>query len=249
MKHALITGGAKRIGAAIAKDLAQNGFDVAIQYSSSKDEAAELVDSLNEFGVNASAIQSDLLKAGAAQSLFAEASGKLGTIDLLINNASVFEADEVGDFNEDLWDKHQTIHLKVPSILCSQMAAQRGLNDGLVVNIIDQRVLRLNPAFYTYTLSKAGLWTATRTMAQSLAPRIRVNGIGPGPTMPNARQRQEDFQRQIDGLLLKRGPELEEFGETVRYLYRTKSVTGQMIALDGGQHLAWETPDIAGIPE
>ena len=129
------------------------------------------------------------------------------------------------------------------------MAAQQALNDGSVVNIIDQRVLRLNPSFYTYTLSKAGLWTATRTMAQSLAPRIRVNAIGPGPTMPNSRQREEDFQRQIDGLLLQRGPKLEEFGETVRYLYRTKSVTGQMIALDGGQHLAWETPDIAGIPE
>ena len=248
-KRALITGGAKRIGAAIAEDLARNGFDVAVQYVSSQEDASELVQHLRQLGVNAVALGADLLEPHAAETLFQKAIEQLGSIDLLINNASIFDADELADLNEALWEKHMTIHLKVPSLLASEMAKQKHLNDGLIVNIIDQRVLRLNPNFYSYTLSKSGLWAATRTMAQSLAPTIRVNAIGPGPTLKNARQTEKDFQQQIDGLLLKRGPTLDEFGETIRYLYHAKSVTGQMIVLDGGQHLAWQTPDISGISE
>src|SRR5690606_8704885 len=121
--------------------------------------------------------------------------------------------------------------------------------DGLIVNIIDQRVWRLSPRYFSYTLSKSALWTATQTMAQALAPRIRVNAIGPGPTLRNARQDESDFTQQVEALLLKKGPDLAEFGETIRYLWQAHSVTGQMIALDGGQHLAWQTPDVAGIVE
>jgi NAD(P)-dependent dehydrogenase (short-subunit alcohol dehydrogenase family) len=142
------------------------------------------------------------------------------------------------------------VHVRAPSLLISRFAAQMPDDvQGLVVNIIDQRVWRLNPRFYSYTLSKAALWTATQTLAQALAPRIRVNAIGPGPTLKGSRQTEADFAAQIDGLILKAGPMLTEFGRTIRFLFDTPSITGQMIALDGGQHLAWQTPDVAEIME
>ena len=249
MKTALVTGGARRIGAAIATDLARNGFNVAIQFASSESEAEELAFELRENGVDVVALEADLLDADECAALFRQANESLGTIDLLVNNASIFEDDSIHSFDAELFDKHFSIHLKAPSLLASAMAAQKQLHNGLIINMIDQRVLRLNPNFYTYTLSKSALWTATRTLAQELAPRIRVNAIGPGPTLKNARQTPEDFKRQVDGTLLQTTPSLDAFGETIRYLYNARSVTGQMIALDGGQHLAWETPDIAGIPE
>jgi NAD(P)-dependent dehydrogenase (short-subunit alcohol dehydrogenase family) len=162
----------------------------------------------------------------------------------------VFEDDDVSRFDEALFDLHFAIHLKAPAILAEAMA--NGLpegREGLIVNIIDQRVWKLTPRFFSYTLSKSALWTATQTMAQALAPRIRVNAIGPGPTLANDRQQPDDFDKQAASVLLGRGPELSEFGATVRYLYQARSVTGQMIALDGGQHLAWETPDASGVGE
>ncbi len=248
-KTALVTGGAKRIGAAICTDLARNGFNLAIQYTSSGKDAKAMAASYQKAGLKAAAIRADLSSADAAVGLFSEAKDLLGPIDLVVNNASVFEPDSVLDFDEHQFDLHMALHLKSPARLAAALAAQPELDTGLVVNMIDQRVLRLNPNFFSYTLSKAGLWTATRTMAQGLAPKVRVNAIGPGPTLQNARQTPEDFARQVGSLILKKGPELEEFGRTIRYLYDTRSITGQMIALDGGQHLAWETPDIVGIPE
>lgn len=249
MKTALVTGAARRIGAAIALDLAKNGYNVAIQYASSENEAENLADDLRQHGVDTVALEADLLVAEECSLLFRQAKDALGPIDLLVNNASIFDDDHVTEFNQEIWDRHFAIHVKAPSILAGEFANQKELESGLVVNMIDQRVLRLNPNFHSYTLSKSALWTATRTLAQNLAPRIRVNAIGPGPTLQNARQTSDDFSRQVDGLLLKNTPELEEFGRTIRFLYETKSITGQMIALDGGQHLAWETPDIVGIPE
>ncbi len=149
-----------------------------------------------------------------------------------------------------MFDRHFDLHVKAPSFLAQDFAAQLPQDEeGLIVNIIDERVWKLTPRFYSYTLSKAALWAATRTMAQTFAPRIRVNAIGPGPTLPNARQTAQDFARQSEGLLLRRGPDLSEFGATIRYLWTAKSVTGQMIALDGGQHLAWETRELLGIAE
>ena len=248
MKTALVTGGARRIGAAIVADLAQNGFNVAIHAVSSKEAAEKLCDLALKQGVKACSVSGDLTDPQAVRRVFTTASDALGPIDLLINNASVFHDDSAENFNEQIWDAHFALHLKAPVILASEMN-QQGLTDGLIVNMIDQRVLRLNPNFFSYTLSKSALWTATRTMAQSFAPHLRVNAIGPGPTLQNERQNPEDFNRQIEGLLLKRGPELGEFGSTIRYLYENKSITGQLIALDGGQHLAWETPDISGIVE
>ncbi|MEM7289787.1 MAG: SDR family oxidoreductase [Pseudomonadota bacterium] len=249
MKTALITGAARRIGAAMAIDLAKNGFNVAIQYTSSEKEAESLATSLRDYGVDSVAIEANLLLGDECVSLFSQARETLGTIDCLINNASIFEDDRVTDFDESLWDQHFGLHLKAPSILIGEFAKQNMLEHGLVVNMIDQRVRRPNPQFYSYTLSKSALWTATRTLAQQLAPNIRVNAIGPGPTLRNARQDEADFEKQVDGLILKRGPELDEFGATVRYLYYNRSITGQMIALDGGQHLGWETPDVVGINE
>ena len=168
---------------------------------------------------------------------------------MLVNNASAFEPDSARAPDWSAWQRHFDLHLRAPAQLAAAFARQKGVDGGSIVNMIDQRVLRLNPRFYSYTLSKSALWTATRTMAQEFAPKIRVNAISPGPTLPNLRQGTADFRRQIAGLPLKRGPALAEFGRTVRFLHETPSITGQMIALDGGQHLAWETPDIADISE
>ncbi|MBB4102712.1 SDR family oxidoreductase [Allorhizobium borbori] len=247
---ALVTGGAKRIGKAIVEGLASQGFAVAIHANGSFDEAQELAGTLNRAGYRAAAVGADLQNLAETSSLIARATDLVGPIDLLVNNASTFRNDEATAFDAESFDAHFAVHVRAPSILAAAFAAALPEDrHGLIVNIIDQRVWALNPRFYSYTLSKAALWTATQTLAQALAPRIRVNAIGPGPTMKSDRQDPADFQAQVDGVILKRGPALAEFARTVRFLYDTPSITGQMIALDGGQHLAWETPDVAGISE
>lgn len=246
----LITGGARRIGRTIALDLAAHGFAVVIHHNESGEEAEALASVINRDGGFARVVQADLTDPTAAASLVDKAVEAVGRIGIVVNNASIFEDDSVTDFTLDRFDRHFALHLKAPLQIAQAFARYAGGDmDALIVNMIDQRVWRPNPRFFTYTLSKAALWMATKTMAQALAPNIRVNAIGPGPTLANDRQSPEDFQRQIRGLLLQRGPELPEFGATIRYLWETPSITGQMIALDGGQHLAWETPDIAGIAE
>ncbi|MGO7209797.1 SDR family oxidoreductase [Rhizobium ruizarguesonis] len=250
LRSALITGAAKRIGRAIAEDLAANGFSVAIHANGSIGEAEELVAELRRKGYRAIALQADLTDIGETGALVAKASEALGPLDLLVNNASVFQHDSARSFNAATWALHFDLHVRAPSILAAAFAQQMPAEAaGLIVNIIDQRVWALRPSFYSYTLSKSALWTATQTLAQALAPRIRVNAIGPGPSMPSERQAMEDFQAQVAALILQRGPALEEFGQTIRFLYDTPSITGQMIALDGGQHLAWQTPDVAEITE
>lgn len=247
---ALITGGARRIGRAIAEGLASQGFAVAIHAHNSLDEAQALADALGRAGARAAAVDANLHDVESTAGLVEKAARALGPVDLLVNNASVFRADEAGVFDTETFEAHFSVHVRAPSILAAAFAAALPANrDGLIVNIIDQRVWALTPRFYSYTLSKAALWTATQTMAQAFAPRIRVNAIGPGPTLRSPRQDEEAFRAQVAAVPLKRGPELEEFARTIRFLYDTPSVTGQMIALDGGQHLAWETPDVAGISE
>ena len=247
---ALVTGGARRIGAAIARDLAAGGFAVAIHYNGAREEAELLVADIEAGGGRAALVEADLTDMAATDGVIAAAQAALGPVQLLVNNASVFDDDAADDFEWEVWDRHFALHLKTPALLARRMAGAlpRG-QDGLVVNIIDQRVWRPTPKFFSYTLSKSALWAATRTMAQAYAPRIRVNAIGPGPTLANERQTEDDFARQVDGLILRRGPGLAEFGATIRYLWQARSVTGQMIALDGGQHLSWQTPDIYGIAE
>ena len=250
LKTALVTGGARRIGKAIVSVLSAAGFSVAIHYHGSDREARELVKNLNDAGGKVAGVRADLTDMRAVDGLLHEAASAIGPIGLLVNNASIFNPDELDDFSWEHWDRHFAVHLKAPVELSRRFAEAlpRG-EDGLIVNMIDQRVWKLSPRTFSYTLSKSALWTATQTMAQALAPHIRVNAIGPGPTLQGERQSKADFDAQIEAVLLKRGPELSEFGATIRYLWETPSITGQMIALDGGQHLGWQTPDVTGIQE
>ncbi|MDO6963719.1 SDR family oxidoreductase [Rhizobium alvei] len=247
---ALVTGAGRRIGAAIAMDLARHDFAVAVHVHRSLMDAERLVSEIKNNGGKATIVEGDLLSEEDCRRIMAEAESAFGPVGLLVNNASIFEDDSVLEFDTARFDRHFAVHVKAPSILTSEMVERLPTHArGLVVNIIDQRVWALNPRFYSYTLSKAALWTATQTLAQALAPRIRVNALGPGPTFKSIRQTDADFQAQIDGLLLKSGPALEEFGRSIRFLFDTPSITGQMIAIDGGQHLAWQTPDVTEIPE
>ena len=242
---ALVTGGARRIGRAIVEDLAAHGFAVAIHANRSIAEAEELAQAINRAGGRAAALGADLADRAAADGLVAAAEAALGPPTLLVNSASVFTDDTALDFRWEDWDRHFALHVEAPALLARRFAeALPKAREGLIVNIVDQRVRRLTPRYFSYTLSKAALWTATQTLAQALAPRIRVNAIGPGPTLKNARQEDADFAAQVDGLILKRGPDLSEFGATIRYLWEARSVTGQMIALDGGRHL--DFPDKRG---
>lgn len=242
---AFVTGGAKRVGKAIVEDLASHGFDVVIHANTSLDAASAQAAALDgRDGCRAFAVAADLTDMAATCAAFDRAVKMAGPISLLVNNASVFDDDGVGAIDWSVWDRHFAVHLKAPVALSERMVhALPADADGLVVNIIDQRVWALTPKFFSYTLSKSALWTATRTMAQALAPRVRVNAIGPGPTLKNERQDAEDFNAQVAALPLQAGPSLNEFGATIRWMWAARSLTGQMIALDGGQHLAWETPD------
>lgn len=247
---ALVTGGAKRIGKAIVEDLAAHGFAVAIHANRSGAEADALAAHIRGEGGRAAVVAADLTDMAAVGDLVGRAEAALGPVTLLVNNASLFVDDSVEDFDWTAWDRHFAIHVKTPALLAQNFA--RALpqgQEGLIVNIIDQRVWRPTPRYFSYALSKSALWTQTEMLAQALGPRIRVNAIGPGPTLKNARQEDHDFDKQVDGLILKRGPQLAEFGATIRYLWEARSVTGQMIALDGGQHLAWQTPDVTGMVE
>lgn len=247
---ALVTGGAKRIGRAIVEDLAAHGFAVAIHCNRSREEAESLASVVVASGGRAAVVAADLTDMAMTAKLIEAATRALGPVNLLVNNASLFEEDTIDDFNWSGWDRHFAVHVKAPALLTQRFAQSLPEEeDGLVVNMIDQRVWHPTPRYFSYSLSKSALWAATQTMAQALAPRVRVNAIGPGPTLKGARQQDHDFQAQLDGVLLKRGAELGEFGRTIRYLWNARSVTGQMIALDGGQHLAWQTPDVTGVVE
>ncbi|CAN7622176.1 SDR family oxidoreductase [Mesorhizobium sp. LjRoot246] len=246
----LVTGGAKRIGRAIVEDLAAHGFAVAIHCNRSRIEADALAAAISAGGGRAAVVAADLTDMDAASDLVGQAQAALGPISLLVNNASLFVDDSVLDFDWRAWDRHFAVHVKAPALLARNFARALPVGqEGLIVNMIDQRVWRPTPRYFSYALSKSTLWSATQMMAQSLGPRIRVNAIGPGPTLKNTRQDDSDFAAQVEGLILKRGPELPEFGATIRYLWKARSVTGQMIALDGGQHLAWQTPDVTGMTE
>ncbi|MDQ2634015.1 MAG: SDR family oxidoreductase [Pseudomonadota bacterium] len=249
-RTALVTGGARRIGRAIVEDLAAHGFAVAIHCNRSRPEADALAEQIRIAGGRAAVVQADLLDAAATDALIAGAAKALGPVGLLVNNASIFEDDSVETFDPAAAGRHLAIHVNAPAVLARRFAeALPAQEEGLIVNMIDQRVWKPTPRYFSYTLSKSALWMATRTMAQALAPRIRVNAIGPGPTLASTVQGAQDFRAQVDGVLLERAPALAEFGAAIRYLWEARSITGQMIALDGGQHLAWQTPDVTGMVE
>ena len=249
--NVVVTGAARRIGRAVAEGLAARGWGVAIHFDRSRVEAEELAHAITQRGEGrAVTLRADLTDIAQAGTLLKRAGAALGPVDVVVNNASIFEDDTIETLRWDAFDRHFAIHVKAPLELARSLAASLGEGrEGLVVNVIDQRVWKPTPLLFSYGLSKAALWDATRMMAQALAPRVRVNAIGPGPTLQGARQSPEDFRRQIDSVPLRRGPGLDEFAATVGYLWDARSVTGQMLALDGGQHLAWETADVAGIRE
>ncbi len=251
----LITGAADRVGRAMATDLALSGTPVCIHYNSSAAKAHALAKDLAQRGATVATVQANMMDDEAVATLIARGSQALGQpLQCLVNSASMFKADEVGSLSADLFHKHFAIHATASAVLADALVNQLPEGaEGLIVNIIDQRVWRLTPNFVSYTASKVALWGLTQTLAQAYAGstggKVRVNAIGPGPTLANERQDPADFQKQVDGVLLRRGPDLSDFAQTIRYMWDMKSLTGQMVALDGGQHLAWETPDVADIKE
>ncbi len=235
---ALVTGASDRIGAAIARHLASNGYCVIIHYRSDPQRAKSVQADILADGGSAAIVRADLAKRSQRASLIAKAAKPFGALSVLVNNASVFVPDSTGDLDEALWDQHFAVHAEAPVFLARDFAAQLPPGaHGNIINIVDERVLHLSPAYFSYTLSKSVLWTATRTLAQSLAPNIRVNAIAPGPVLPHSRQSQAEFSRSVSALPLQRHAGPTEIAEGVLMLLNTRSMTGQMLALDGGEHL------------
>lgn len=238
----LVTGAGKRLGRAIARDLAKAGYKVAVHYNSSSRDAEDVV---REIGKSrAVALKANLAVESEVEGLVPRAESALGPVTALVNNASLFEEDSAFSMTKASWEAHMAVNLRAPVLLSQVFAARLPQGaEGAIVNIVDQRVLRLTPKFFSYTVSKAALWAATQTLAQGLAPRIRVNAVGPGPTLKGARQSEADFARQSAATILGRGSPPQDICNAVRYLLSARSVTGQLIAVDGGQHLAWRTAD------
>lgn len=258
MKHALVTGAGHRLGQAMAVYLAGRGYDVAVHFASSREGAEKTVDMVRSAGMRAIALQADLLKDNESEALFDRAREALGgEITCLVNNASIFEHDAIHTATRDSWDRHIQSNLRAPFILTQKMAAQ-GLvaqadntgepcASGVIMNIIDQRVRKLTPEFMTYTLAKMGLWALTQTTARALSPAIRVNAIGPGPTLQGARQSPEHFAQQRQSTLLERGANPSDITAALGFVLDAPAFTGQLLCIDGGQHLAWQTQDVLGV--
>ncbi|SFD57199.1 NAD(P)-dependent dehydrogenase, short-chain alcohol dehydrogenase family [Sulfitobacter brevis] len=258
MNRALVTGAGQRLGRAMAIYLAGRGYDVAVHYASSQDGANEVVREIEAMGRRAVALGADLLDEAAAKTLLPRAAEALGgPITCLVNNASIFEYDTVTSATSESWERHINSNLRAPFLLTQAMAAQwleaqtdssgEPRSVGLILNMVDQKVRKLTPDFMTYTIAKMGLWAMTQTTAQALAPAIRVNAIGPGPTLKGHRQRQRHFEHQRAKMLLERGSNPEDIIAALGYFLDAPAVTGQLLCVDAGQHLGWQTPDEMGI--
>ncbi|SLN53051.1 SDR family oxidoreductase [Pseudooctadecabacter jejudonensis] len=258
MGAALITGASARLGKAMALYLAARGYDIAVHYHSGEEAALTVVAEIEGMGRKAHAVQADLLNEDATSVLIDRAAAALGQpLTVLINNASIFEYDSLESATLDSWNRHIGSNLRAPFVLTQAFAAQcpKGARDdagepvarGLVINMIDQRVRKLTPEFMTYTIAKMGLWAFTQTAAQGLAPDIRVNGIGPGPTLQGARQSKDHFDAQRANTVLGRGANRSDITAALGYFLDSPGVTGQLLCVDGGQHLAWQTPDVLGV--
>jgi len=254
-RAALITGGAKRLGRELALALARRKINVVVHYNRSVDEATETVEQALSYGVKAVSLQADLLNLQASRDLVARASKALGQpLDVLVNNASIFEYDRLDTVTPEGWDRHINSNLRAPLFLTQAFGAQvpEAISDqnnevkatSAVINIVDQRVRKLTPDFMTYTIAKMGLWAFTQTAARGMAPATRVNGIAPGSTIIGERQSQEHFESQRKATILERGSNSAEIVEAMNYLLDSPAVTGQLLNVDGGQHLGWRTPDI-----
>lgn len=255
---ALVTGAGARLGQAMALYLGQRGYDVAVHYAGSEAGARDTVAQLQAMGRQGAALQADLLDEDASHALVGRAVNALGgPLTCLINNASIFEHDTISTATRESWDRHIGSNLRAPFVLTQQFAAQapdpvmdenhEPVAQALVINMLDQRIHKLTPEFMTYTIAKMGLWAMTRTTAQALAPKIRVNGIGPGPTLRGGRQSEEHFGKQRAATILQRGANPADITAALGYFLDAPALTGQMLAVDGGQHLAWETPDVLGV--
>ena len=243
MAVALITGGAQRIGAHIAQSLAQAGWSVAIHYHGSSAHAEDLRTQIIAQGGQAEIFHADFSAEEDVQGLIARVTEKMGAVTCLINNASVFENDTALSASKESWDLHMAVNLRAPFVLSQNFAKALDGGAGVIINIIDQRVWNLTPHFTSYTVSKSALWTLTQTLALALSPKIRVNGIGPGPTLKNIRQSEEDFKAQYEAVALKKPTDLVDISNAVLYILSAQAMTGQMIALDGGEHLGWAQGD------
>ncbi|WP_022707288.1 SDR family oxidoreductase [Paracoccus zeaxanthinifaciens] len=253
---ALVTGGAKRLGRAMALELARMGHPVAIHYAGSAEAAEQTAADARALGVDARTFQADLLDHDQAGALVGRVHDAMGQLGVLVNNASIFDYDNLHSASMEGWDRHMDSNLRAPFQLMQAFAAQapKAAPDengepeaqAVVVNMVDQRVLKPTPEFMTYSIAKAGLWWLTRTAAQGLAPDIRVNAIGPGPTLIGARQPEDHFARQRASTVLGRGADPQGICDALRYLVTARGVTGQLICVDGGQHLGWKTPDVQG---
>ncbi len=255
---ALVTGAGKRLGRAMALYLAGRGLDIVVHYAGSRDGAEETAAEARALGVKAVALQADLLDEAQIAALVPAATAALGgPLTVLVNNASIFEYDNIHTANRESWDRHMMSNLRAPLVLTQAFAAQapkaardraaEPIATALVVNMIDQRVRKLTPEFMSYTLAKMGLWALTQTSAQALAPGIRVNAIGPGPTLQGARQSADHFARQRAATILERGANAADITAALGYFLDAPAVTGQLLCIDGGQHLAWQTPDVLGL--
>ncbi|MEM9854928.1 MAG: SDR family oxidoreductase [Pseudomonadota bacterium] len=256
MKRALVTGAGARLGRAMAIYLAERGFDVAVHYASSRDGAESTASEIEAKGQKAATLRADLLIEEEIEALLPRAADALGgPVTCLVNNASIFEYDSLATATRESWDRHLESNLRAPFVLTQALAAQpfeagsdgEPRATGLVVNMIDQRVRKLTPEFMSYTIAKMGLWALTQTAAQALAPRIRVNAIGPGPTLQGHRQSADHFARQRAATVLGRGAHPADINAALGYFLDAPAVTGQLLCVDGGQHLAWETPDVLGL--
>lgn len=254
-KRALVTGAGGRLGRAMAIYLGERGFDVVVHYASSSAGAEETVRAIRSLGRQAVALQADLLNEDETQALIDRACSAMGgALTVLVNNASIFEEDDLESSTRESWDRHFESNLRAPYVLTQKFANSvpevaldsRGepVAQGLVINMIDQRVRKLTPKFSTYTLAKMGLWALTQTSAQALAPKVRVNAIGPGPTLQGDRQSAEDFAEQRAATILKRGANPADIVAALGYFLDSPAITGQLLCVDGGQHLGWETPDV-----
>ena len=248
-KKIVLTGSATRIGAAIAKSLAGYDVKITLHYNKSAKEVKKLKDELENFGSEVFLIKADLSKITQTKKIIPFAYKKMKGLDCLINNASIFEKDDLSNFNEKSFNNHLNVNLKAPSILTQDFKKYLKSNKGNIVNIIDQRIFKLNPYFFSYTLSKTGLQTLTKISAMALSPNIRVNGVAPGPTIKNKRQSESHFKKQWKSLILKDKVDPKNICETVKYFIYNDNVTGQIISVDSGQSLSWKTPDIINSKE
>lgn len=250
MPVALVTGAGLRIGRAIAESLAADGWAVAIHCNASCEKANAVAAGIISRGGTASVVPADLAELATLASVVEETTSALGPLELLVNNAATFDPDQLEGLEPELWQRQININLAATLFLSKAfVAALPTERAGNIINIIDQRVWKPVPAYLSYQISKSALWAATISLAQALAPRVRVNAIGPGPVLPSKRQSQTDFDKLVATLPLQRSATLDEIGAAIRFLVETPSITGQMIALDGGQHIAWKTPDASRFPE